>query len=283
MDEWAIELTYRKVNEAFEILTNDPAYVLDSVISGMKILALAFILLNILKGYVESLNSAINDQKPSVDFSEIIKSLFYIALVFNYDLIIDTIDTGIASYADSFIFDNKSSIYSGFKETFSTIQNDNGVTNQDAVNGIAYWVEYIGLIMQDPFFIILEILKCVAWLVSLFIFPSFYIERGFILMFMKLIFPLILALGAFKAYNDLVLNWIKLYCAVFLTGLGFLVADWVCDSLYTILIAPTAAMNKLPFVTGGAFVYIIVFVVIIISKIRLYRACLTYSYKIFKV
>lgn len=261
------EITPEKVSLIFENLSDNDFF--SATIVTVKTLAVAFVLINWISEYIKSMDKTGNDIYNPVSMSSILTSILYVALIVGGNHLLNLIDGVVNAYTSNFHFES-GSIYNIMLD-YEYINTGESPVTTDPDYSMSKVLGLIWDILTEPFFMILTLLKCIAWIVSVVIFPVFYIERELLLFIMKIMFPFILALAALKQYRNLFWNWIKLYCAIFFTGIFFGVVDYITVNLYY-------ELNKMA--DGGA-VAILYFLIIIFAKVQLYKSAVTLSYKIF--
>jgi hypothetical protein len=236
---------YEAVQKAVDALSLQAAPQIASFLTVVKGLAIGFILLNWIREAIEStknLGTGRVNYFP-VSLSSLVFGICYIAVVANSTNILTACDTLMAEYVGDFKLQGSGTSVSGIfnrwcaeyeqMEELVRQQEESGIPVLGGIyNGV---MMILDLIDSAFYFVILVIVKGLAWIVHTIAYPVFLIERGFLLFAMKLTAPLVFALAALKEYRELFYKWIKVYCAIFITGLFFIVVTWFCDQLFVTL------------------------------------------------
>lgn len=274
-------LSYEAVTQACNALITENGSAVGGLLVGAKGIAVVFILLMWIKDYLETLKSNDPEKKSGISLHSIAKGIGYILLVVSFNNISDLLDRGLGAYESAFDMSVSEQMYESYNKDWlldeeNKIINDNTI-GADLVNSsVALYKEVKDMVSNsfDPFYWLMQILKPIAWAVNVFVFPMFLIERGFLLLVMKLSAPLVLALGAIEAYRPLVKKWIMLYCAVFLTGAFLVLATQFADGFYKTLV------NNFD-LEDSNLSQLMIFSVVAFGKVKLYKAAVEISYKIF--
>lgn len=271
-------LNYESITEVCNSILLDKGSLLDNVMTGAKILGVAFVVLYWIKEYLKGLDSNDADKKNGITIYSIGKGVAYILVIVNFNVLLDMCDNGLASYQNSLGLSVSDNIYDAFNEDWMEMEED-AIANAeedawyDGVVDIASSVGNMVMNAVDVWWWLLQILRGVSWLINVMIMPIFLLERGFLLLIMKVAFPLILALGANEVYRNLLTKWILLYCAVFMTGPFFIIATNFCDEAYRLMMSSAIDDNLSK---------LIAFSVVVFAKVKLYKGAIELSYKIFQ-
>lgn len=276
--------------ETLTEITQQVVSSVDSMIAplflGTKVLAMVFILINWSKKLLEGMDKAREEGKGfSIKPTDILYGMLYILLILNIDILTDAMDNLLASYAGSFQVENSQSMYNPLEELILVDETRNMAQEDWMDAGIAVMSRFAETLTNviDPFYWLLSLLKGVSWLVNVMVYPVYMLERAFILMILKVVLPLVLALAALEEFRPMLMKWIRMYMAVFMTGLFFLFVTWFCDSVYYGL---AAKFNQYAGITGNPdgdnITRLILFTVVVITKTKLYGHSITLSNKIFE-
>ena len=276
-------LSYESVTEVTNDILLRNSGIVSGIFIGIKALAVVFVLLTWIKEYVQGMGA--EGQKLPISVYSIVKGVLYIALICSFDYVTDLLDKGLGAYEASFNLDTTDQMYSIGEQWMEEFENETiEDEEQKGFFGKAWDAVKGGLSLMrdisDVWFWLLQIVKFIAWCVNMMVYPIFLLERGFLLVVMKMALPLVLALGVLPAYKQMVTKWIALYCAIFLTGLFFILATQFCDAAYALIIKN----NSVGWVAGVIspnFTKTIVFLVIAFAKVKLYKGAVDLSYKIF--
>ncbi|MFV0468635.1 MAG: hypothetical protein ACK5MK_06880 [Dysgonomonas sp.] len=293
---------YEAVQKAVDALSLQAAPQITSFMNVVKGLAIGFVLLNWIRDAIESTKS-IGSGKVNyfpVAPSQIIFGIFYIAIISNSTVILTALDTLMAEYVGDFklqgsgtsisvIFNRWCAEY----EQLDELVRQQEESNIPVLGGIYNGIQHILDVITGAFyFVILVIVKGIAWIVNTIAYPVFLIERGFLLFAMKITAPLVFALAALKEYRELFYKWIKVYCAIFITGLFFIVVTWFCDQLF-ISLADNFNSNAMNGIHQGDIfgldlgykdrhlVQVCFYTMIGIAKVKLYQSSISLSNRIF--
>ena len=278
--------------ETLTEITQQVVSSVDSMIAplflGTKVLAMVFILINWSKKLLEGMDKAREGGKGfSIKPTDILYGILYILLILNIDILTDAMDNLLASYAGSFQVENSQSMYNPLEELILVDETRNMAQEDWMDAGIAVMSRFAETLTNviDPFYWLLSLLKGVSWLINVMVYPVYMLERAFILMILKVVLPLVLALAALEEFRPMLMKWIRMYMAVFMTGLFFLFVTWFCDSIYYGL---AAKFNQYAGIAGTGtpdgdnITRLILFTVVVITKTKLYGHSITLSNKIFE-
>lgn len=283
--------TQRAIDNIANNFTND---YIEKAVLICKGLAVAFVILNFIKEYSKSSGK---DGAP-ISVHTLLFNIFLIYLLIN--------TTQILSFTDSFL--------SAFSKNFETM-NAQGETPAQA---FARWdTEYqkavdeyykatssnipilgaieaevtkiVDQILNGFYSVILYLVKAIAYVLELLAYPVFLIERGFLLLMMKIIAPLAFALTVLESQRGMFMKWIKIYSAIYITGLFFILINWFCNSIFIEIsdLYLDRAYGGVPtdgFINGAGdrhLMQVIVFSAIVMAKIKLYSSAVSLSHRIF--
>lgn len=287
-------LGFEAISKATETVVNHCAPQIDILMTSAKTLAVSFLLLNWLREYIEEKREAQKAGKPMlpVSFKQIFYSILYIMIILNWQTLINTLDNGLTAYVSSFDLENNVVMNDRFAEwdkyfEEQRLQNEKGestsvlTTISDALTLLVDYISY------GTSYILLNIVKGISWFINLIAYPVFLIERAFLLFIMKMIFPLVLALGAIERFREKFYKWIMVYCSIFVTGLFFLFVTWFCEGIFA------ALYNNFTVNPSGTFlgsdlgyldrhtVEICIFTVIAFAKVKLYGSSINLASRLF--
>ena len=293
-------LDYESINKVMQGLIESSNTHIKDVFIGCKALAITFLLINWMKEIMERRLDPENDKvKLPVSIKSLLFGCFYIFMIISWTEITETLDNLLASYENTISPEseqNSAAIFAEFEKQFDIEKAKEQIVKQkdNSIIGLLSDIENTLLdAMNNVFYsIIFYIVKALAWLVNTIAYPLYLIERAFLLFVMNIIAPFLIALAAFDKFRDLVYKWIKTYCAVFLTGLAFLYANWLCEAhfkgLYNNFIESIANGSAGKSAFGIDFNYrdrhlveVCIFTIIALSKLKLYNASITILNKMF--
>lgn len=280
MAELSNILSQEAVSTAINTVLQSTGGMIKPLFIALKGLACSFLLLNWVKMYVDYMDEKAQggSQKSNpVKPSTIVVSVLYILLILNAQRIVGGLEEILLAFEKSFPVENSQDMYNPLE--LSIMEYGNNDSLMDAVTNTAKATVERFMQVTDIFWWVLTIIKCVAWLVNVILYPTFLIYRGFLLLMLQITLPLVLALGALEKFRPMVWGWLKLYTAIYLTGLLLMFVTYFCDQIYLTLSKPSDFGASI----GTAhLVKTIVLIVVISAKAKLYPACFTYSEKIFK-
>lgn len=288
-------LSYEAINTAVNDVIASADVKIAAVSAGAKSLAVAFMLVNWIKEFIERKADGENEGKLPVTVKSILLGIFYIFIVISWTPITQTLNGLLDSYVNSFEFtegSNSMTIFAEFEKRFETEkskeeQEEASILSQLSLATIAsvllkIWDFFNGAFMS----FILYFIKGIAWIINLIAYPIFLLERAFLLFALNILAPFVIALAALDKFRELIYRWVKVYCAVFLTGLLFLVVNWFCEAIFQKLYDNFTATAE-----GGIFdafsyydrhiVEVCIFTVIAFAKLKLYGTSITLANRIF--
>ena len=272
-------LSYQNVTEVCNQILLEKGSLVEGVMIGAKILGVTFVLLYWLTKYAQGLKPDASEKKLGLTPHNIVVGILYVFLIIGFNHVTDWLDRGLGAYEASFGVEMSSEMYKALdddwiKEDQDAITSSEDTDVWDTTVQMAKDVGTMLMNMGDIWWWGLQLLKFLGWLVNAMVMPIFLLERGFLLLIMKIACPLILALGANEIYRDLVKRWILLYCAIFLTGLFFIFATQFCDEAYRSLVVNGDMADD-------NWSKVIIFAVVVFAKVKLYKGAVELSYKIF--
>jgi len=197
-------------------------------ITGIKILAVLFFLINILKKYVEG---AADTQGSTWGLrpTDLIKNFLIVVLVIFsnqalnfFDQILVAVETQYRDTAPALL---------PLQLQDMPLEEDVGAL--DAAKK-AMALLYDALV--TPLYgwkILAFIISLFLWIIDLFIYPLFLAERYFLLGILQAFFPLIISLAVFEKFRNLAYGFFKLYAAVYLLVPAFFLVNVFVNNLYT--------------------------------------------------
>ncbi|WP_299780545.1 hypothetical protein [uncultured Formosa sp.] len=197
-------------------------------ITGMKVLAVLFFLINILKKYNEGVAHTdgytwgLTPGELAKNFTIVILVIFSTEVLGVFDSILVAIEAQYRDTAPALVPLQMQGI---------DIETDVGAM-EAAKKGMTLLYEAL----VNPFFglrIVSFILALFLWLLDLFIYPLFLAERYFLLGIMQAFFPLVISLAVFEKFRSLGYNFFKLYAAVYMLVPAFFLVNVFVNQLYT--------------------------------------------------
>jgi len=230
---------------------------------GFKALAFAILTLKIIDKLVKNIG------KEELPLGEFYSLLGIMLLIGGSDFIIDSIE-GV----------------------FNGIQNEMNVTNDGKIdnlikaiadeqmnqfNDVQFWFEYITLFLENfnaiIWWLILGVITLILKIVDLSVTFSYLLLRVFYLAFLKMIFPLVIALSTFDTNLSFLQSWIKRYIGIYILGVAYI----------GILNFTQLIMNNLSFeldmggnVSNSLVAGVVTIVVVISIKVKLFSNVTSY-------
>ena len=248
-------------------------------IGGMKILAVLFFLINILKKYNEGVANK-DGYTWGLSPGELAKNFAVVILVI--------FSTQVLGFFDSILV----SIESQYRDTapallplqMQDIPIEEEVKLIDAAKN-AMTLLYEALVTPLYGFKILAFIGgVILWILDLFIYPLFLAERFFLLGIMQAFFPLVISLSVFEKFRSLAYTFFKLYAAVYMLVPAFFLVNVFVNALYT-EINTNFWTNLFGTDTGSGFFAPVVQLgtigFIVFLKFKLYRRATSFTLRLF--
>ena len=197
-------------------------------IGGMKVLAVLFFLINILKKYNEGV--ANNDGYTwGLTPSELAKNFAVVILAICSTQVLGVFDAMLVAIEGQ---------YRDTAPALLPLQMQDMDIEQDvgALDAAKKAMALLYEALVTPFFglkILAFILGLFLWLLDLFIYPLFLAERYFLLGIMQAFFPLVISLAVFEKFRSLAYNFFKLYAGVYMLVPAFFLVNVFVNNLYT--------------------------------------------------
>lgn len=284
------EDTQKAIDSIANNFTND--YIEKAVII-CKGLAVAFVILNFIKEFSRSSGK---DGAP-ISVYTLLFNVFLVYLLVNTTQILAFTDSFLSEFGKNFEAMNTrgetpAQAFNRWDAEYAAAVEDyyKKTINIPVLGAIERGIDLIGDYVLNGFYsVILYIVKGIAYCMELLTYPVFLIERGFLLLMMKIIAPLAFALTVLDGQRSMFMKWIKVYSAIYLTGLFFILITWFCNALF-IEIADRfldRAYGGIPsdgWLKGAGdrhLMQVIVFSAIVLAKLKLYSAAVSLSHRIF--
>jgi hypothetical protein len=197
------------------------------IIGGMKVLAVLFFLLNILKKYYEGganregLTWGLTPTELIKNFAVVLVVIFSTEVLGAFDSILVAVEN---QYRDT------APILLPLEMQDIAVEEDLGLLDATAkAMGLLY--EYLA----TPFLGIRSLAYAVGmflWILDLFIYPLFLAERYFLLGIMQTFFPLVISMAVFEKFREMGYRFFKLYAAVYMIVPAFFLVNVFVNELY---------------------------------------------------
>lgn len=197
-------------------------------IFGIKVLAVVFFLVNILKKYNEGVAST-DGHTWGLHPNELAKNLMVVLLVIFSDQVLGFFD-GILVAIEGQYRDTAPAL---LPLQLQDIPIEEEVGAMEAAKK-AMALLYEALV--TPLFgwrILAFIISLFLWLIDLFLYPLFLAERYFLLGILQAFFPLVISLAVFEKFRSLAYGFFKLYAGVYMLVPAFFLVNVFVNNLYT--------------------------------------------------
>ena len=197
-------------------------------IGGMKVLAVLFFLINILKKYSEGVAEK-DGYTWGLTPAELAKNFVIVLLVI--------FSTQILGFFDGILVAIESQ-YRSTAPALLPLQMQDIPLEQD-VGAIEAAKKAMALLYEalvTPLFgfkVLAFIISLFLWILDLFIYPIFLAERYFLLGNMQAFFPLVISLAVFEKFRTMAYNFFRLYAAVFMLVPAFFLVNVFINAIYT--------------------------------------------------
>ncbi|HEX9825391.1 MAG TPA: hypothetical protein VGA80_02245 [Flavobacteriaceae bacterium] len=196
-------------------------------IGGMKVLAVLFFLINILKKYYEGganrdgLTWGLTPTDLIKNFAIVLLVIFSTQILGFFDAILVAIEGQYRSTAPDLLPIQSQDV---------ELEEDIGLI-EAGTKALSLLYEYL----VTPFYpmkVIAYIMGLFLWVLDLFIYPLFLAERYFLLGIMQAFFPLVISLAVFEKFREMGYRFFKLYAAVYMIVPAFFLVNVFVNELY---------------------------------------------------
>ncbi|WP_203296572.1 hypothetical protein [Luteirhabdus pelagi] len=197
-------------------------------IAGMKVLAVLFFLVNILKKYSEGVAEK-DGYTWGLSPGELVKNFAVVLLVI--------FSTQALGFFDGILVAIETQ-YRGTAPALLPLQLQDFPLEEEVglldAASMAMSLLYEALVTPLYGFKILAfVLSLILWILDLFIYPLFLAERFFLLGIMQAFFPLVISLAVFEKFRSLAYTFFKLYAAVYMLVPAFFLVNVFINAIYT--------------------------------------------------
>ncbi len=196
-------------------------------IGGMKVLAILFFLINILKKYYEG-GASSEGATWGLTPTELIKNFAVVLVVIFSTQVLDAFDSILVAVEGQ--YRGTAPVLLPLELQDIEVEEDLGLLDATTkAMGILYeW-------LTTPFLGIRMIALAAGlflWVLDLFIYPIFLAERYFLLGIMQAFFPLVISMAVFEKFRDMGYRFFKLYAAVYMIVPAFFLVNIFANELY---------------------------------------------------
>lgn len=197
-------------------------------ITGVKVLALFFFLVNILRQYNQGLvrtdgpTWGLHPFELFKNFMVVLLVIFSSSLLHYFDAILVAIEQHYRHTAPALL-----------PLQLQDMELEQELGSLEIVKK-AMMALYEALI--TPFYglrMLAFMVGVILWLLDLFIYPLFLAERYFLLGLMQVFFPLVISLAVFEKFRGLAYHFFKLYTGVYMMVPAFFLVNVFINALYT--------------------------------------------------
>ena len=248
-------------------------------IAGMKVLAVLFFLINILKKYSEGVAEkdgytwGLSPGELAKNFVVVILVIFSTQILGFFDGILVAIETQYRNTAPALLPLQMQDI---------PLEEDVGAL-EAAKKAMALLYESLVTPLYG-FKILAFIISLFLWILDLFIYPLFLAERYFLLGIMQAFFPLVISLAVFEKFRSMAYNFFRLYAAVFMLVPALFLVNVFINAIYTEL-NTTFWFNLFGTDVGSRFFAPVVELgsigFIVFLKFKLYTRATSFTLKLF--
>lgn len=248
-------------------------------IGGMKVLAVLFFLINILKKYSEGVAEkdgytwGLSPGELAKNFVVVLLVIFSTQILGFFDGILVAIETQYRDTAPALLPLQMQDI---------PLEEDVGAL-EAAKKAMALLYESLVTPLYG-FKILAFIISLFLWILDLFIYPLFLAERYFLLGIMQAFFPLVISLAVFEKFRSMAYNFFRLYAAVFMLVPAFFLVNVFINAIYTEL-NTTFWFNLFGTDVGSRFFAPVVELgsigFIVFLKFKLYTRATSFTLKLF--
>ena len=248
-------------------------------ITGVKILALGFFLVNLFQKYIQGAGEK-EGYTWGLQPSDLLMNVAYMLLVIFSTQILGFFDTILTAIDTSYIDAAPTLLPLQLQNLEIETQGNALAMTAKAMQALYEFLTY----PLKAFQLIAFLWGLVFWVMDLFIYPLFLAERFFLLGLMQIFFPLVMALSMLKEFRDLAIRFFKLYVGVYLLVPAFFVVNIFVNGIYTGL--SNDYLNGMFGMTiNNKFFEILIqpsiIAFIVVLKFKLYKRASSFVFKIF--
>lgn len=214
------------VDTVFQALQNSDF--LQFTIGGIKVLAVAFFLINVLKKYYEGV-ADLEGHTWGLHPKELAKNFAILVLVIFSTQVLGLFDAILVAIEGH---------YRGTAPALLPLQlMDLPIEEEvDMIDAARTAMSLLYEALVTPLFgfkVFAFIVSIILWLLDLFIYPLFLAERFFLLGIMQAFFPFVISLAVFEKFRPLAYTFFKLYAAVYMLVPAFFLVNVFVNAIYT--------------------------------------------------
>lgn len=243
---------------------------LQQITNVLKILAIAFFLLNVYTSMFSRMSDRFGAAKLPFDEKKLFSSLFMVLVLVFYDKLLGFLDNLLLGLDQTY---NKFSPTAMEFPEEKDIEDDYGIFDGPAL--LKEFADEALQLFRDPTYIFLLLLEGLAWIIDTAIYGVFLLERFFFIGLLKVLGAIAIVLAVFENYRDLFYKWLKLYIAIYLLifpffliiGFSGFVTDFFKENV------------NIPMVSTQ--INVVILCIMIWLKLRLFKKSYDIVYKVF--
>lgn len=267
-------MNYDFINELRILLQTNNIFMF--LITGGKTLALVLLIVK----FVDGIIGQIGEENPKLNsLPKFIAMAFFIV---SSDWIVDLIE-GAFSMVDFQMSNTSSDLYTDLNTAMEEQWNS-------TMEGCITWYDYLGAALSSILFVITfivaQLLMVLCKIADLSITTGYLLVRIFLIQFMKMVFPIIIALSTLDITKDLLGRWIKKYIGLFVLGIAYIGIIHFSSLMQSSLINQFRVSNGDGLFTGvelNAFTFgmIVTIIVVFTVKVKLFQLVTSYVSSLF--
>ena len=234
-----MSLGYEFLRELFQEFQELVGY--NWIVQGMKGICLTFIVIFFYRKFLNQLKlHKQNSENPPIRPSDIFRALLVFAMCAGYDVVLQMLDSFFIGVEDG---------YSTF-EVHSLIEGaqDESITEDDAAewtDQLKEAAQVVTSVITDPFYLFVQLLNAIAWLLDLLLYAIYLLERFFVLFILKALGCFAIAAYCIEEARNWTWKWVGLYVAVYMTIIPYMFINQFANVVYEM------SLEKLSEETGG--------------------------------
>lgn len=241
---------------------------LEDITNVLKILAIAFFLLNVYTNMFSRMTERFGTTKLPFNEKQILGSLVMVLVLVFYDQFLNFLDTLLLGMDEAY---SKFSPLA-FSPPEEEIQNGN---DMDVWATLKLAGSHFVQFMTEPSYIVLLLLKGLAWIIDTTIYVVFLMERFFFIGLLKVLGAIAIVLAVFEKFRDIFYKWLKLYITIYLLIFPFFLILGFTAFVFD------AFKENADFPLLGTTVQVTVLSIMIWLKLRLFKKSYDIVYKLF--
>ncbi|WP_421805760.1 hypothetical protein [Flagellimonas sp.] len=245
---------------------------LQEITNVLKILAIAFFLLNVYTGMFSKMANRFGTTTLPFDEKKLFSSILMVLVLVFYDKLLAFLDNILLSLDQTYSHFSPTS----FSPPEQEIDEDPEMEGLlDGIGMLKLFASEALMVLQDPAYIVLLLLQGLAWIIDTALYGVFLLERFFFIGLLKVLGAIAIVLAIFEKFRDLFYKWLKLYIAIYLLifpffliiGFGNYVTEFFQENIDIYFI--------------GTQINVVILTIMIWLKLRLFKKSYDIVYKVF--